>query len=419
MLTRAFAVLKKRLGLLARAGGEAVWDGGPGACVALVDRAGRLRDLSDGAAPVLGAPRARLIGRDFTSLFRSEDRPAVERALSLGGAAGRIVCALAEPAPEGAPRRVEVATSLRADGSRAALILDRNEEIEEAAALRAEAEAARREAKERADLLADLSHEMRTPLNAVIGFAEAMNEETYGPLGHAKYAEYARHIRASGGHLLDLVSSILDLAKIEADRFSLKRERTDVGALVEECAGMVRLAAERAGLALDVEIEEELPESFLDPRAVRQILLNLLSNAVKFTSDGGVTLKALREGDEIVLVVRDTGVGMSKAELAKLGARFTAAHGDGVRGAKGAGLGLALAFALAELHGGSMKLDSAPGEGVTARVRLPIAAPAAPARVRRLSSGRGEEADAHARKPAILTQLERIEAYRRERASAA
>ncbi|GAB4518174.1 MAG: hypothetical protein Kow00133_03010 [Amphiplicatus sp.] len=287
------------------------------------------------------------------------------------------------------------------------------------AALRAETEAARREAKERADLLADLSHEMRTPLNAVIGFAEAMSEETYGPLGHAKYAEYARHIRASGGHLLDLVSSILDLAKIEADRFSLKRERTDIAALVQECAGMVRLSAERAGLALNVEIEEDLPESFLHPRAVRQILLNLLSNAVKFASDGGVTLKAARDGEEIVLVVRDTGVGMSQAELAKLGARFTAAHGDGVRGAKGAGLGLALAFALAELHGGSMTLASAPGEGVTAAVRLPIAAPAAPARGRRLAAVSAAASGEGGDKPAILTQLERIEAYRRERASAA
>ncbi|MEQ8751832.1 MAG: HAMP domain-containing sensor histidine kinase, partial [Amphiplicatus sp.] len=279
------------------------------------------------------------------------------------------------------------------------------------ASLRAEAEEAKREAKETADLLADLSHEMRTPLNAVIGFAGAMRAEMFGPLGHEKYDEYAEHIHASGEHLLDLVSSILDLAKIEADRFSLKREAVNAGALAEECAGIVRLSAEAAGLTLTTRIAPSIPDSFLDARAVRQIIINLLSNAVKFTSDGEITLSVEAEDGEIVLTVTDTGVGMSEAELAKLGARFTAAHGDGVRGAKGAGLGLALAFAFAELHGGSMKLSSAPGEGLTARVALPVVAPASPSRRRREAVSM--------QNPALLTQLDRIEAYRRERASAA
>lgn len=286
--------------------------------------------------------------------------------------------------------------------------------------LRQEVAAARAEAKAARDRLADLSHEMRTPLNAVIGFSGAMGAEVFGPLGHARYYEYAEHIRSSGAHLLDLVNSILDLSRIEADRFDLKREAVNVGSLALECAAMVRLGAEAAGLKLDAHIEDGMPESFLDPRAVRQILINLLSNAVKFTSDGAISLTAARVGEAIEILVKDTGVGMSAEELAKLGARFTAAQGAGVRGAKGAGLGLALAFALADLHGGSLKLDSAPGEGVTATLRLPLVAP--PQRKRDLKAVEGlgyagDEESARAEPPAVLTQLERIEAYRRRRAA--
>ncbi len=398
------------LGLLEQAGLSAGprWSGAAGAGVLVVDRDGRITRFSPGAPSILGLPPVRLHYRRFADLFDLADRPAATRALSLGAAARRV--SVTTDPSLGAPRRLDLAVNLRPDGRAEVLVMPAVNEAAHIAALRAEAEEARRDAKETADLLADLSHEMRTPLNAVIGFAGAMRAEMFGPLGHEKYDEYAEHIRASGAHLLDLVSSILDLAKIEADRYALKREAANVGALAEECAGMVRLSAEAAGLTLTTSIAPSIPDSFLDARAVRQIILNLLSNAVKFTSDGEIALSVAVEGSEIVLTVTDTGVGMSEAELAKLGARFTAAHGDGVRGAKGAGLGLALAFAFAELHGGSMKLSSAPGEGLTARVALPIVAPAAPARRREAGLGRN---------PALLTQLERIEAYRRERASAA
>lgn len=285
--------------------------------------------------------------------------------------------------------------------------------------LRLEVAAAKAEARAARERLADLSHEMRTPLNAVIGFSGAMGAEVFGPLGHARYYEYAEHIRASGSHLLDLVNSILDLSRIEADRFDLKREAVNVGSIALECAAMVRMSAEAAGLRLDARIEDGMPESFLDPRAVRQILINLLANAVKFTSDGAITLDAARRGDAIEIVVKDTGVGMSAEELAKIGARFTAAQGAGVRGAKGAGLGLALAFALAELHGGALRLDSAPGEGLTATLILPLVSPPQRKRdlktVEALGYAGDDETPAEAQK--ILTQLERIEAYRRQRAA--
>lgn len=286
------------------------------------------------------------------------------------------------------------------------------------AELEARLATAEAEARAAAEVLTDLSHEMRTPLNAVLGFAGALESDMFGPLGHPKYYEYVDYIRASGRHLLDLVTSILDLSRIEADRYALKRESTDPGAVAAECAGMMRLAAEKAGLQLRTEISADLPRCHLDPRALRQILLNLLANAIKFTSDGSVTLTVDHRDETLRFVVADTGVGMNAQDLARLGTRFTAAQGAGVRGAKGAGLGLALASALSALHGGALTFASAPGEGVTATVLMPVTAPPV-ARAQRDSPAASERSERSSAQPSgILTQLDRIEAYRRQRPAA-
>lgn len=378
----------------ARRGEGPVWKGGGAHGLLKIDADGRIVSANAPAAALFGRRGVR--GASLFELCEAADRAALHAALDARTGEAIIVGASGDGAGL-APRRLELRAE--ADGPGAVvLVIDRTE---------AEAERDRltEEARAGAALLADLSHEMRTPLNAVIGFAEAMEKETFGPVGHRKYLEYAGHIRNSGAHLMDLTATILDLARHEAGRVKLRRVMVDLGAEAEACAAMVRGAAQEAGLALDVRVEEDLPASWLDPRAVKQILINLLANAVKFTSDGGVSLSVARDGETLVATVRDTGVGMSEAELARLGARFTAAHGDGVRGAKGAGLGLALAFALAEAHGGRMALKSAPGEGVEARVCLPIVkAPARPSR-----SG-----DRHADEVVVHSQLDRIDAYRRE-----
>jgi signal transduction histidine kinase len=368
--------------------------------VLLLDAESRIVALSDSGPSLLARSKAAALGERLSSLFRPAHEADIERCLRIRG---RTTASMENG------RRFDLAVQERADGLKAVLLVAAAEPL---------ASPARKPVNEAAHVLADLSHEMRTPLNAVIGFAEAMTKETFGPLGHDKYREYAAHIRASGAHLLDLVSAILDMAKIEAGRLELQRELIEPSELARECAGIMRHAAEAAGLKLVVDVPPDLPSALLDPRAVRQILLNLLSNAVKFTSDGEVRLAATLEGGDIVFTVSDTGVGMSAEELKRLGPRFSALAADGVRGAKGAGLGLALAAALAELHEGTLTLQSAPGEGMTARVRLPVKAPAAPARRFHL---RPVAAASSAQKPVppVLTQLERVARYRRERASAA
>lgn len=188
---------------------------------------------------------------------------------------------------------------------------------------------------------------------------------------------------------------------------------------------MMRGEAEASGLTLIVDIADDVPESFIDPRAVRQILLNLLSNAVKFTAAGEIALTVRREGDMVAYTVKDDGVGMSEQALKAIGARFTTAHGAGVRGQGGAGLGLSLAIRLAQLHGGAVDLASAPGEGLTAVVRLPVKADRETpkgAAGSLIAAARAPHAEASSpddavalRQPAsaTITELDRIKAYRR------
>ena len=406
----ALSTLRQRL--IDMLGGGARFSGGGGTAVAQLAADGRLLKLSEPAARMFSA--ADKAGA-LPELFNADDRDAVAHAVS-SKAVSRVEARARRPG--GAEGFFEIVIERRPDGRAAALIIDRTAEKRDARRLMQEIDRARAETADSTVMLADLSHEMRTPLNAVIGFAETIERQTFGPVGHENYAQYAEHIRMAGRHLLDLVNTVLDLSKIEAERFALNRVAADPGAIARECAAMMRHQAEEAGLKLVVDIAPELPESFLDPRAVRQILLNLLANAIKFTSDGEIALTVRREDGDIVFSVKDDGVGMSAEALQKIGVRFTAAHGSGVRGQGGAGLGLSLAISLAELHGGRVNLRSAPGEGLTAEVLLPIVATPAPAKGAMravLAAARHDESlDA----PSAITQLDRIKAYRRARPNA-
>ncbi len=280
--------------------------------------------------------------------------------------------------------------------------------------------------------LADLSHEMKTPLTAILGFADAMREQTFGPLNNPRYEEYADHIHTSGEHLMDLVTAILDRARIDADQYRLQPKLSNLSQIARECTEMMRVQTDTVGLRLNI-IEGELPDSLLDMQATRQILINLLSNAVKFTSDGSITVETRQdEHGHLIVTVRDTGIGMSKDQLAMLGSRFTKASCDGVRGAEGHGLGLSLAASLAKLHNGHLHLESAPGEGVVATLTLPFLEPAHANRHRQGHEKAHNWANANETctsianvpldektrtyqgglTPALKTQLDRIEDYR-------
>jgi Amt family ammonium transporter len=228
----------------------------------------------------------------------------------------------------------------------------------------------------KSQFLANMSHELRTPLNAIIGFSEVMNGELFGPIGNDRYKDYMVDIHRSSSHLLSLINDILDLSKIEADRYELYEEELDVTEVVASCERMMRHRAEEAGVALTVTIEQELPFLMADKRALRQILLNLVSNAVKFTPKGGsIRLETFMEPDHrMAFRVSDTGIGMAKKDIPIALEPFRQIGKDSnIYTTEGTGLGLPLTRALARMHGATLVIESEPGVGTVITIRMPQA----------------------------------------------
>ncbi|WP_241004676.1 sensor histidine kinase [Brevundimonas fontaquae] len=219
--------------------------------------------------------------------------------------------------------------------------------------------------------LANMSHELRTPLNAVLGFADIMRQKLFGPLPE-RYAGYADAIHQAGGHLLDLINDVLDLSKIEAERYQLAMETFDARDAVSAAVALVRLQADDKGVELAAVLPSEPIKVRADARALKQMALNLLSNAVKFTPAGGsVTITLDADGPDLDLAVSDTGVGIAPQDLQRLGRPFEQAGGADQK-AQGTGLGLSLVRSLTELHRGRMTIDSTLGEGAAVMIRLPV-----------------------------------------------
>jgi len=223
----------------------------------------------------------------------------------------------------------------------------------------------------KSEFLANMSHELRTPLNAIIGFSEIMESGLFGPLGAEKYLEYCRDIHESGQYLLDVISDILDMSKIEAGRIQLDLEDTDLNRVLSDAMRIVTTRAQEKKLTLDTEITPNIRVK-VDRRAVKQILLNLLSNAVKFTPEGGcITVRGRLSGEAVMIAIEDTGIGIPSGALKNLGRPFEQVESLFTKSHQGSGLGLAIAKSLVELHGGAMRIRSALGVGTIVGVRLP------------------------------------------------
>lgn len=233
----------------------------------------------------------------------------------------------------------------------------------------AEAESAN-DAKTR--FLAAVSHELRTPLNAILGFSDILAGEYYGRLENDRQREYVALIHQSGGHLLSVVNTMLDVSKIEAGRYELVLEPFAVADSVRTCEQMLALQARQKGVQLTSRVPHDVGEAIADQRALQQILINLVGNAVKFTDRGGiVTIDAARVGDELVLSVSDTGIGIPAEQLDLIGRPFVQVQNQYTRKYEGTGLGLSLVKGLVALHGGSIAIRSNPGEGTQVTVTIP------------------------------------------------
>ena len=222
------------------------------------------------------------------------------------------------------------------------------------------------------NFVANMSHELRTPLNAIIGFSDMMREEMFGPLGNDRYREYAIDIHTSGLHLLDLISDVLDFAKIDAGRFDLHEEEFDLRDTVATVHNMVIGLAATAGVSLVDYVAEHLPRVFADERRIRQIILNLVSNAIKFTPRAGnVAITLSSEPQGLLIRVSDTGIGIAPDDIPLALEQFGQIGNSMARKYEGTGLGLPLAKRLVELHGGRLEIRSTPAHGTTVDVVLP------------------------------------------------
>lgn len=222
------------------------------------------------------------------------------------------------------------------------------------------------------DQMAGMAHEVRSPLNAIVGFAQIIEQELYGPLGDDRYKEYARNIQTSGQHILSVTDDYLGLARLSSGRETLHLARVRVDRLIKSVTAMIEPLALNAYVEIEIDTPDDLPDLRADSSKVAQILLNLLVNAIKFTDGGGrVTISAMTDfGGHMILIVSDNGVGMTMAESQAVIEPFARTETPG-RPREGTGLGLSLVRSLVELHDGDFWLESALGIGTKAFIRMP------------------------------------------------
>ena len=232
-------------------------------------------------------------------------------------------------------------------------------------------EAAEAANRAKSNFLANMSHELRTPLNAIIGFSDMIARQLFGGVDD-RYRRYADDIHQSGTHLLGLINEMLDMAKLEAGRVELHEEQIDLLTAVQDCIRLVAPQAEQGGVRVSISLPANVPGIRADNRRLRQILLNLLSNAVKFTPPGGdIEVSASRAGSGLSIAIRDNGIGMAPEDIPRALEAFGQIDSRLSRQHEGAGLGLPLAKHLAELHGGSLSIESKVGFGTTVTLHLP------------------------------------------------
>jgi two-component system cell cycle sensor histidine kinase PleC len=225
--------------------------------------------------------------------------------------------------------------------------------------------------KAKSEFLANMSHELRTPLNAILGFSEILLAGMFGPVGSPKYEEYAKDIHESGKHLLNVINDILDMSKIEAGQMKIRCETIDLCPLIEESMRLTAIPAEEKNITVEQRVEPGL-SVVADRRAIKQILLNILSNAVKFTDDGGrIALRARQVEGAVIVSIVDTGIGIPKSALGKIGNPFEQVQSQYAKSKGGSGLGLAISRSLVALHGGSLKIRSREGHGTVVSLRIP------------------------------------------------
>ncbi|MEH6629673.1 MAG: PAS-domain containing protein [Halopseudomonas aestusnigri] len=223
------------------------------------------------------------------------------------------------------------------------------------------------------EFLANMSHELRTPLNCIIGFSELLKNEAFGPLGQERYRDYSADINNAGVHLLEVLNDVLDVSKLETGEIDLRECEIDLIDLMNSSYKMIVYRAESQNISFNLNLPEDLPYLYGDPRRVKQILVNVLSNAVKFSTEGGKVSVSMLISDsgEMCFDVVDQGIGISPEDLVLVMEPFHQAGDALTRSHDGTGLGLHIVKSLVELHGGTVQIESQLDEGTSVHIRLP------------------------------------------------
>jgi signal transduction histidine kinase len=215
------------------------------------------------------------------------------------------------------------------------------------------------------------SHELRTPLNAIIGFSDIMRQELFGPLGDPRYQRYAELLHDSGSRLLEMINDFLDLSKLDAGKLKLHTQTIEVFRVIVDSVRELEVLAANSRVCFGVHVFDGVSLLVADDKRLRQMMLNLLSNALKFTPPGGeISIDVYRRGANIAISVADTGVGMREEDIATALEPFGQVESEAINN-QGTGLGLPLTKQLAELHGGTLEMESQPGHGTTVTILLP------------------------------------------------
>ncbi len=347
--------------------------------VVLIGRDGTIRSISRPAEALFGFDSDEVAGKSFASLFAIESQRAAQdylAGLSEPGVASVLNDGREVIGREAQGRFIPLFMTigrLPNDSGFCAVVRDitqwkrAEEDLTQARAV------AERASSQKTEFLARISHEIRTPLNAIIGFSELMVDEKFGPVANDRYRDYLRDINRSGNHVLDLVNDLLDISKIEAGQQEMDYEAVSLNDTLAETVAMMQPQANRERVIIRSSFASRLPDVVADLRSVRQIALNILSNAIRYTQAGGqvIVSTAYESSGDVAMRVRDTGIGMSQAEIEQALKPFKQINALKRGRGDGTGLGLPLTKAMVEANRARFTITSTPGEGTLVEVAFP------------------------------------------------